>query len=376
MRGWALGGLPAALWVERHEPAVAAATRWYLATWEWLAFRLAGVAVRAAHPRPARPGPGGRRRRRRPGRKLPPLGADRRGGREPDPGRGGCARASAPACRSIGGTVDAFASYHGAGLLEPGDAFDPGGSAGGFGVYWDQPVEVAGAFVTPAPLAGRFSVGAAMAATGRALDWYRDAFLGGTVTTESLLAEAADDRRPAPTASSSCRTSPGERSPLWDPTARGVFAGLTLGPRPRPRRAGDPRGVGARDPPRRRADARRRRSGDRDARLRRPGPERRLERDQGRRHRLHGRGAAVLETAVVGSAILGAVGIGAYPDVEAAISAMTRIDHRIEPDRGELAPTYDAPLRGVRGAVPRDRADPAAALVASSGDRAPASTSR
>ncbi len=45
VRGWALGGLPAALWVERHEPAVAAATRWYLSTWEWLAFRLAGVAV-------------------------------------------------------------------------------------------------------------------------------------------------------------------------------------------------------------------------------------------------------------------------------------------------------------------------------------------
>ena len=52
IRGWALGGLPAALWVERHEPAVAAATRWYLTTWEWLALRLSGEAVA-----PARPGP-------------------------------------------------------------------------------------------------------------------------------------------------------------------------------------------------------------------------------------------------------------------------------------------------------------------------------
>ncbi len=49
----------------------------------------------------------------------------------------------------------------------------------------------------------------------------------------------------------------------------------------------------------------------------------------------------VLETAVLGSAMLGAVGIGAHPDIEAAIEAMTRIDHRIEP-RTELAPTYDA----------------------------------
>src|SRR3954471_18741017 len=43
--GWGLCGLPAALWVERNEPAVAAATCWYLSTWEWLAFRLSGVAV-------------------------------------------------------------------------------------------------------------------------------------------------------------------------------------------------------------------------------------------------------------------------------------------------------------------------------------------
>ena len=30
-----------------------------------------------------------------------------------------------------------------------------------------------------------------MAATGRALDWYRDAILGDTITTDALLAEAA-----------------------------------------------------------------------------------------------------------------------------------------------------------------------------------------
>ena len=45
VRGWALAGLPAALWVERHDRAAADATRWYLATWEWLAFRLTGEAV-------------------------------------------------------------------------------------------------------------------------------------------------------------------------------------------------------------------------------------------------------------------------------------------------------------------------------------------
>ena len=59
----------------------------------------------------------------------------------------------------------------------------------------------------------------------------------------------------------------------------------------------------------------------------------------------------VLETAVLGSAMLGAVGIGAHPDVAAAIGAMTRIDHRIEP-RPELARDLRRGLRRVRGLYP------------------------
>ena len=282
--------MPAALWVERHEPAVAAATRWYLSTWEWLAFRLAGVAVAPLDPGPARPGPVARRRSRACRRhKLPPTG-----GTGTIVGELTATAADAlglrPGVPVVGGTVDAFASYHGAGLREPGDAYDPGGSAGGFGVYWDRPVDVPGAFVTPAPLAGRYSVGAAMAATGRALDWYRDGILGGTVTTDALLAEAAT----TPPGADGLVFLPylaGERSPLWEPSARGVFAGLTLG---------HGRGHLARaiveasalairhvaD-----ADAGRRRPGDRDAGLRGPGPERRVERHQGGRHGLHGRRA-------------------------------------------------------------------------------------
>jgi sugar (pentulose or hexulose) kinase len=128
----------------------------------------------------------------------------------------------------VGGIVDAFASYLGAGLLEPGDAYDPGGSAGGFGVYWDRPVDVPGGYVTSAPLAGRFSVGAAMATTGRALDWYRDNILGDTVTTATLLTEA----EATPPGAEGLVFLPylaGERSPIWDPEARGVLAGLSLG---------------------------------------------------------------------------------------------------------------------------------------------------
>ena len=123
-RGWALGGLPAALWVERHEPAVAAATRWYLTTWEWLAFRLAGDARAPLVADQLVPDPAAVTAAGVPAGKLPPLG------RTGEPvGSLTSAAADALGLRAgipvIGGTVDAFASYHGAGLLEPGDAYDP-----------------------------------------------------------------------------------------------------------------------------------------------------------------------------------------------------------------------------------------------------------
>ena len=67
-----------------------------------------------------------------------------------------------------------------------------------------------------------------MAATGRALDWYRDEILGDTISTDALLAEAAA----TPPGADGLVFLPylaGERSPIWDPEARGVLAGLTLG---------------------------------------------------------------------------------------------------------------------------------------------------
>ena len=338
VRGWALGGLPAALWVERNEPAVATETCWYLATWEWLALRLSGVAASPLVPDQLVPD-----------RKLV-AAAGIPADRLPPPARTGDvvgtltdAAAEALGLRAgipiVGGTVDAFASYLGAGLLQAGDAYDPGGAAGGFGVYWDQPVEVSGGFVTPAPLAGLFSVGAAMATTGRALDWYRDRILGDTVTTAALLAEAAA----TPPGAEGLVFLPylaGERSPIWDPEARGVLAGLTLA---------HGRGHVARAIIEASALAIRHVAAPMlaagvavtDMRVC-GGPARSPFWNQVKADVTGFRVAvpAVLETAVLGSAILAAVGVGIHGSLPRAIAAMTRIDARIEP-RGELAPIYD-----------------------------------
>ncbi|HYH93782.1 MAG TPA: FGGY-family carbohydrate kinase [Candidatus Saccharimonadales bacterium] len=350
VRGWALGPLPAALWLERHEPQVAAATRWYLTTWEWLAFRLTGVAAA-----PLVPG------QDVPDRSRVEAATGLRADRRPAPTAIGeivgaltAAAADALGLRVgipvAGGTNDAFASYLGAGLLEPGDAYDPGGSAGGFGVYWHEPVEVAGAFVTPAPLDGLYSVGAAMAATGRAVDWFRESIVGGGMTTERLLEEAMT----TPAGADGLVFLPylaGERSPIWDPSATGVLAGLTLA---------HGRGHVARAIVEASALAIRHvaapmlEAGVTVTAMRVCGGPARSRAWNQVKADVTGFPVlvpAVLETAVLGSAILGAVGVRTCPDLPSAIRSMTRIADHLEP-RLELADVYDRAFRAYVGLYP------------------------
>jgi xylulokinase len=349
VRGWALGGLPAALWVERHERSVAAATRWYLATWEWLALRLSGEARAPLVPDQAVPDVDRVGAAGIPADRLPP------------PARTGQivgslteTAADALGLRSgvpiVGGTVDAFSSYLGAGLLEPGDAYDPGGSAGGFGVYWDRPLDVPGGFVTPGPLAGRYSVGAAMAATGRALDWYRDGILGDTIATPALL----DEAEATPPGADGLVFLPylaGERSPIWDPDARGVLAGLRLE---------HGRGHVARAIVEASALAIRHvaepmlAAGVTVTEMRVcGGPARSQFWNQVKADVTGFRVAVpeVLETAVLGSAIHASVGVGLHADLPSAIRAMTRVETRLAP-RPALAPIYDRLYAAYRDLYP------------------------
>jgi xylulokinase len=339
IRGWALGPLPAALWVERHEPAVAARTTWYLSTWEWLAFRLTGVAAAPTVAEQVAPD-------RAAVARATGLHVERR---PPAASMGAVVGSLTPAAAEalglragiavVNGTNDAFASYLGAGLLEPGDAYDPGGSAGGFGVYWDRPVDVAGAFVTPAPLAGRYSVGAAMAATGRALDWYRDGILGGAISTEALIAEAAA----TPPGADGLVFLPylaGERSPLWDPQARGVVAGLTLahGRGHLARAILEASALAIRH-----VAAPMQAAGVTVTAMRVCGGPARSQTWNAIKADVTGFTVlvpAVLETAVLGAGILAAVGTGAYEGLRPAIAGMTRIERTIEP-RHEVSETYD-----------------------------------
>jgi xylulokinase len=189
-----------------------------------------------------------------------------------------------------------------------------------------------------------------MAATGRALDWYRDQVLGGTVTTERLLAEA-EATVPGAEGLVFLPYLAGERSPIWDSDARGVLAGLTLG---------HGRGHIARAIVEASALAIRHvaapmlEAGVLVTSMRACGGPARSRFWNQVKADVTGFDVTVpevLETAVLGSAILAAVGVGTHPDVPAAIRAMTRTTSSIEPRR-ELATTYDRLFEAYRSLYP------------------------
>jgi xylulokinase len=338
LSGWGLGVLPAARWLERQVPAAADATRWYLNAWEWVAFQLTGEACQTRSlgqvlPDPERAATVGLAAER-----VPPVVASGSvvGELTAEAGAALGLRARTPI---VAGMVDSFASFHGAGLTDAGDAVDTGGTSGGLGVYWDAPIEVPGSWVARAPLPERWIVGGAMTATGKALDWLGDDLLGG-VPTETLIAEAATVE-PGAAGLLFLPYLAGERSPIWDARARGAFVGLTLthGRAHLARAVLEAAALALRH-----VAAPILAAGLRVDELVVTGGTARADTWNQIKADVLGVPVAVpaaLETAVVGAAILGATAMGWHTDTVGAIEAMVRIDHRLEPDPRRRA-TYNA----------------------------------
>jgi xylulokinase len=336
---WELGVLPAALHLERHAPAALGSVRWYLNAWEAIACRMTGVAAetRLAGQLRADPddvaGSGIRIER------LPPVIAagQRLGSLESGPAGELGLPAGTPV---IAGMVDAYASFFGAGLLDAGDAVDTGGTSGGFAVYADRALMIPGSFCAPAPVDGLWVLGGAMNATGKALDWLAG-IVDGDAAIDALLAEAAV----VPAGSAGLVFLPylaGERSPIWDPEARGAFVGLTLG---------HTRGHLVRAVVEAAALALRHvigpivEAGATVHELRvSGGPAQSLAWNQLKAD-VTGLVVAVprvAETAVLGAAIAAAAGMEAYPDLVAATRAMVAIERRLLPDPVNRAVYDDA----------------------------------
>jgi xylulokinase len=126
----------------------------------------------------------------------------------------------------LAGTVDAWAEAFSVGVRRPGDLMLMYGST----MFLVRPVDAA----VPHPLLwstqgiepGSRTLAAGMSTSGALTEWVRE--LVGRPDWDELLAEAAS----APPGSRGLLLLPyfaGERTPIYDPLARGVLAGLTLG---------------------------------------------------------------------------------------------------------------------------------------------------
>ena len=123
------------------------------------------------------------------------------------------------------GTVDAWAEALSAGVRAPGDLMLMYGTTMFLVATADAPRPDARLWCTAGVLPGTFSLAGGMATSGALTTWVRD--LTGAAGYDELLGEAAA----VPPGSDGLVVLPyflGERSPLFDPDARGVVAGLTL----------------------------------------------------------------------------------------------------------------------------------------------------
>lgn len=218
--------LPQAMWLKRHCAEEYRRARWFLTAWDFVAHRLCGRPVSSIlasfHPFPPQ---------QLPAAELPErLFAPTAKAGQPIAGL------SAQATQETGlpeglpvvaGIHDGMATFIGAGLVDVGRAADVNGTSGGLALCWNEPIKEAGIFSTAWIHPQKYIVGGAMATLGRALDWVRDLIAGPETGFDDLI----DRAMTIPSGAEGLIFLPylaGERAPIWDPRARGVFFGLTL----------------------------------------------------------------------------------------------------------------------------------------------------
>ncbi len=217
--------VPKAMWLRVHRPDVYARTHVFLQSWDYIAYRLTGIAVASSFagatvfPRDAVAAAGCDEV------KFPseivmgqPVGAVR-----PDVA---AECGLEPGVVVAGGVNDSTATVLGAGLVRKGLALDLGGTSGGIALAWDRPLREKGLTAWPAPSPGLFVCGGSFATSGRALPW----LMSVTGYAPDAYAEVESDASKIDAGADGVVFLPylaGERTPIWDERASGVFFGLS-----------------------------------------------------------------------------------------------------------------------------------------------------
>lgn len=129
----------------------------------------------------------------------------------------------------VAGSADHVASAFSAGVLEEGDLLIKLGGAGDILFASDTPLTDQRLFLDYHPIPGKYLPNGCMAASGSVIRWFQEHLAGGT-SLEDLDREAEE----AGVGSDGIVALPyflGEKTPINDPRARGMFVGLHLGHR-------------------------------------------------------------------------------------------------------------------------------------------------
>jgi xylulokinase len=221
--------LPKALWIKNHAPELYEKTRWFLAAPEFLVYALTGEA------RTVFPSPGFDRwywndrvldAAALDREKFPPLlyPGDTIGTLSP-------AVASrfgfSPEVKVIAGGPDFFVSILGTGAIRPGMVCDRSGTSEGINLCVPRRIDDSRLMCYGHPVKPHWNLSGIISSTGRAIAWGRE-LLGLEQLPHAAFYDLAAE---APAGAGGLVFLPylaGERAPIWDPHAQGVFAGLRL----------------------------------------------------------------------------------------------------------------------------------------------------
>ena len=134
----------------------------------------------------------------------------------------------------VAGGVDAACAPLGVGVIHPGQTQDQGGQSGGMSICTDRPVSDPRLILCPHCVPGRWLLQGGTVGGGGVVRWLEQQFgqwEQGRVgeTGKSVPAQFDEEAAKAPAGSDGLIFLPymaGERTPIWDPDAKGVYYGI------------------------------------------------------------------------------------------------------------------------------------------------------
>ncbi|MCR4909419.1 MAG: FGGY-family carbohydrate kinase [Lachnospiraceae bacterium] len=126
----------------------------------------------------------------------------------------------------VAGGLDAASGTLGAGVFKVGDTQEQGGQAGGMSICTDRALSHKKLILSPHVVPGMYLLQGGSVGGGGALRWFRSE-LGENMSFDELTA-LAEKVSPGADGLFFLPYMAGERSPIWDPDAKGVFCGLSF----------------------------------------------------------------------------------------------------------------------------------------------------